>query len=220
MTRLHKIIERLLKAYPQVRTVVDETLGGLPGSGVSEAFFGWAQAVAAMVWEDPVLDIIAANYGLTGEELEDFLNRIRIIFRLRDDKMAEAMIDGQWLMPAVDIFVSNQAFRADMKEEAAQILLHEVVHALDEQAGTKDAPGEYRNWEFWNIPDEIEAIKAEMVQLINSGYTDEEIIALLLEIRTPKNTVGMPYQAEAYVEAITAMLQEVHLEEEPLLERT
>lgn len=218
MTRIHKCVERILK---QKMPRVEARLEGPPGeygmAGVAESFQGWAEAVTREFIGDPGVDMLAAEWGMSADELIE-RSHLVIYFKLltpegfqEPDASADAddiAVDIPWHM-----------FSADRRGEVIEILYHELAHVADRQIGTQEyAPSSFEGW--INDSDEHDSMKATIRDMIDSGYTDDEIVGLFWQHYSFLLDTQPEEDTETFLRVIREILAEVNAEYEPMLERT
>ncbi len=99
---------------------------------------------------------------------------------------------------------------ADVLEDT---LLHEFVHAARDVSGIgQTGTGDVSLGEWFRNPSEQEAIKAEIRNCMNYGYTDEQILAAYFG---PQNYIErLGEELPGAIEAIENMIAELRREED------
>jgi hypothetical protein len=140
----------------------------------------------------PELDAIAATYGLRAD---DVLDRLRIVGIIESGPIvgikepAEYETHGAYNPDTKELklFVVEHEVYHDDKHPLMMSFMHEFEHAARDIAiglGDPDYINEFgfhRAWRQITSPTEITARKAQMFDLLASGYTDEQIITEMLD---------------------------------------
>lgn len=181
--RLHKKIERILKLKVVTR--------GEWGPDTPPGFDEWFRDVVEEFVGDPVVDFVTAEYGLNAEDLlADMTIRGIVTYEPRatgdEWEVAYAGFSPQYNRITLEIY--EGIFRNDDRADVINALIHELDHAARETAGlltitppkTNATPSE----EIWSTVDETEkaAFKAQILELLSAGYTDQEIIAYMADV--------------------------------------
>lgn len=173
MMRIDKQIELLLKksSWP--------TYGTNGGAKLK----GFARRVMERVFDSPEVDLLAAQFGFRAEDMwgPDSPTDVQLDlqFNLTDDPEVQWVSGSTYQDGTIEVLVNYEAYENDDVEYASEIVFHELVHVLDVMAETIGAaPSWYPVEEWMESVDEQEAIMGQVLDLINSGYSDDELMAI------------------------------------------
>jgi len=186
MVRIDKLVVVLLKQGLPFELLKDnltdsfyvnfDYMGG--DWGPDPAYEAWVEDVLASVLTDPTVDEIIQDYGLT---LPDIWGDEGVEFRfyLEVPGSENTGISGTYGYGLIDIVLPYDYYSHNEPAELRGILLHEIVHYLDDRGGGIAIPSPYQDW--MTSPDEQEAMAAQVEVLLNEGYSDQEVIGLMME---------------------------------------
>lgn len=219
--RLHKKIERILKFRWEVHSNMQ------PGEGADQEFIEWIrsreEAATEIVQrelidpllEDPEVDAIAAENGLTADQLLDSINVIVLIM---------GMIKGEGERPdmlgagtdarnnEIMMRIGAEYFAYDEVAQAYSALIHELGHVAENLAGLLPPEPPYKEgyafMEWLTNPHELIAVRGQILDYINDGYTEEEIVQMMLGLRFDHIPPEMMPDAERLLREQIAMVQQ------------
>jgi len=192
MMRIHKMVDQILKDYygvgwPRFYWDFEEH----PDNYDAEVVEKWpifVQVVVEGIFEDPTIDMLAADFGLTLEEVTGDKptkwtapKTLNITYLLTNSQKSPGGVS--WRSGGVDVYVPEEYVQRGDIEPIKETTYHEVAHYFDNVAGTIEPTSASASFfDRWMAhPDEQEAIKAEIYSLMNGGYTDEEVLWILME---------------------------------------
>lgn len=199
--RIHKTIEIILKATPAIEVLFGNIEHDFPPDEKAD-FRRWIMKIVNDLWEDPIFEQITQDYGLMPEEIGD-VTEAQLVFFLQPPNW-EDDISGWMTAQELRISVPYGLFKNNQPDEVADVLLHEVVHLLDEIRGTKGLPAVgIESWVY--NEDEMEALQAEIEVLLNDGYTDDEVIGILLQMHADW-MIGNRELKDAFIQQIETLI--------------
>jgi hypothetical protein len=219
--RIDKKVDQILK----LTWAVEPTFA--PGSEASPEDieqWKWIRENAHMeVWHDlilpllndPDVDAIAAEFGMTGEQL---LEGISIIVRADGFIQGPESKEANGMRASTDsetgditLVIGSEYFANGVVQYAYQMMLHELAHVAEIKLGTlplepnydPDLEGQSEFMLWFNNPHERQAIQAEILDYLNDGWTTEQIIGVILGGRMERMS------PEAIEEATQALMTEI-----------
>jgi len=222
--RIDKMVRAILRKQwePVVRAeLTDRAYNAMwPPETIDESdVIAWAQPIVDELMAAPDLDVIAAEFGTSIEAvLSHRISPMEITFKLYGPKELP-MVGGSAGWGDITIRVPWETYETNSTGEVIEILVHEFAHMMDTAAGT-NAPGAARGFEEWiNSPDEQEAMKATIMEMMNTGYTDEQILGLFYDHYDSLLDEQPQEDVETFTRIIEELIADVNSHYEPLVER-
>lgn len=193
--RIEKAVQRILKAVQPNCAFSKPGIFGNEAVTVDHEERSEACDWISIIWNnfltDPIIDEIAARFGIDGDDLMNTLEEVN--FEIMEEAettnihggTGDPDIHGKWIM---NIYVPRRFWEADEKQRVRNILAHEVTHVADIKAKTIGEPTGGRGEDIdetiraWlSSPDEREALQSQMLELIRFGYTKYQVVAGVFE---------------------------------------
>jgi len=183
--RIEKRVSCILKQNIDTSLLVSDRDGY-----TAQTFDGWFKTLVHEVIGEPAVDAIFATYGLSA----DLLSEVSIYASLSEyasgkpEVHAKLSVSNDFKDAAIEFDVPLWQYEAGLaRDDAKTALVHEIEHYARFNAGLLGYPayGNLRGLEAHlaglNDPQEHAAIKAAMFDLIETGLSDREIIATMVD---------------------------------------
>jgi len=214
--RIDKRVERLLKVKITTGLSMFDLLANVGikdtylSSEEQNEFDRWFRMSMTELLSDPVLDTVAASYGLKAWDVLETLE-------VRGELKATAEFPGERNEVAASynptrhrlyLRVPKWYMEENVLAELNNSFIHEFDHAARETAiglgenPYKGLPMKEKVWYAITDPREVSALEAQVLELVTMGYTDEQIIALLLDKFAEGEGEGVveePWQRQLFV---------------------
>ena len=192
--RIDKHIRRILKTamvdcgfYEDVGGVMMEMDFNNPAQSEFPHACRWAREIWNDFLTDPIIDEVAARFGMDSEDVLDLIGTPKFAFFETPNRThagSSFMLDP--LEMTLTMKIPFREWRADNKEEVLTVLIHEFTHGADMLSGTVGEP-KYHGLErserlraWFSNPDEQEAIQSQMLDLMRFGYNKTQIVNYII----------------------------------------
>lgn len=212
--RIDKVVRlKLRKFEPRISTFVSDDT---QREQVGAEFDAWIYDLMDEFFGDPNVDLIASKMGTT---VDDLMNRLNpaFVFNLRDDRW-DPTVSGEARPQGITMRIPTDVFENDRKGYVQELLYHEFSHLADMYMNTDEfMPVDYESW--MTSPDEQDAMKATIADMMNMGYTDTQIAGLFLEEYNYLLENQPPEDTKFFLKIIRKLIGEVKAEEPLMVSR-
>jgi hypothetical protein len=179
--RIDKMIDKMLKqgpAAPRITVSVDNEIRNMKNSAeIYHYFEGWAWRIVEEFLAHPDVDILATQHHRTTEAA---VQELQIDMNLegpsKDDPTVDGMAGGDGTQ--IVLTIPWNVFQTGDRASVIEVLHHEFAHIVDQQAGTAGR-GTWTLESWLAHPDEQDSMRATIKHMMNMGYSNEEVAALM-----------------------------------------
>jgi hypothetical protein len=180
--RIDKQIERMLKAW--VNIMIDSY-----STFTDPEFEDWFRQVIRTAIDDPMVDMIAAQNGLVADDL---LRNLQVVGRGNLGKYPH----DSWEVPEalhypdekrIEIEIPKAIFDARDEADVINAFYHELSHVGEKAANfpweayPETGSTQERYLGRLTTPKEQRAHKTQILELLTLGYSDEQIVAYMMD---------------------------------------
>jgi hypothetical protein len=209
--RIDKQVIDMLTARPAIWV---DAVRGISVADIPPGFEDWFRQVINNAVDDPMVDMIAAERGLTANDIMRFLSVVGLYDPAPRSPEEEWEIrTASYFRDVMEMHIVIPRSIFDLRDAAdvANAFFHELSHAADAAANLPRkmkppgwlGPGS-RFLETILLPREQRAIKTQILELLLLDYTDDQIVTQIIDSMTPE------YAGEAYQRVGPAVEHQIH----------